>query len=210
MTQPCIQSLRLEGEKVLLRPVAVEDAAPAYRFVAGNPSILRWLLWGGPVGVGEFEDRFSSWRTGSAERTGLVRARGGFDYQLAVCDRSDEAFAGVITLRFGGHPGHGDVGYWVATDYQGCGFASEALRLVGHLAFGHLAAEVMFGWVMVGNEASRHVLEANGYTLEYTARGKARKRGARVDEWYFAQTRGDWGERDGAWAPAGSAIQLGD
>ena len=208
MAQPVVQYTRLEGERVILRPISVEDAPLAYRFVAGNESILRWLVWGGPVGVGDFEDRFSAWRVGKEEHSGLLGPRGGFDYQLAVCDRADGAFAGVVTLRFGGHPGDGDVGYWIATEYQGRGFATDAVRLVGHLGFRHLAANVMFGWVFVGNEASRSVLERSGYTLEYTARGKARKGGKVVDEWYLAQTRWDWEERERGWSPAAADVRL--
>jgi ribosomal-protein-alanine N-acetyltransferase len=201
MTQPVLQYARLEGEIVTLRPVEAADATDAFRFVAGNQSILRWLVWGGPEGVGELEDRFGLWRTGEDERGGLLGARGGYDYQFAVCDRTDGEFAGVITLRFSGHPGHGDVGYWIASEHQGRGLASEAVRLVAHLGFAHLAADVIFGWVFVGNEGSRRVLERNGFTLEYTARGKARKGGKPMDEWYLAQTRWEWESRDGAWRP---------
>jgi ribosomal-protein-alanine N-acetyltransferase len=208
MAQPALQHARLEGERVVLRPVTAADASTAYRQVAGNRQILRWLVWGGPAGVGELEDRFSTWRTGKPERGGLLGTRGGYDYQLAVCDRADERFAGVITLRFAGHPGDGDIGYWIATDSWGRGFASEAVRLATHLGFRYLAANVVFGWVFVGNDASRRVLERNGYRLEHTARGKHRKGVGRVDEWYLAQSRGDWEERDGAWRPAAADVRV--
>ena len=45
MAQPHIQYARLEGENVILRPVSVEDAPLAYRFVANAPALLGdvWL-----------------------------------------------------------------------------------------------------------------------------------------------------------------------
>ena len=208
MAQPALEHVRLAGEKALLRPIRRADATVAYPELAGNQAILRWLVWGGPAGVGDLEDRFASWRTGAPERGGLLGAKGGFDYQLAIVDRADDALAGALTLRFGGHPGSGDLGYWIATGKQGRGLATEAVRLATHLAFGHLEARTLFGWVFVGNEASRRVLERNGFRLEHTARGKRRPGHGRVDEWYLAQTRWDWEAGDAGFVPLEAEVRL--
>lgn len=193
-----VEHARLVGERVLLRPVTVADAAPAYRAVAGREEILRWLVWGGPAGVQELEERFASWRTGADVRSSVLGTSGGHDYWLAIEERETGELVGSITVRFAGHPGDGDIGYWISSDRWGRGYATEAVRLAVRFGFAHLGASVLFAWVFVGNEASRRVLEKCGFALEYTARGKVRKGGKPVDEWYLAQTRWDWERSGGA------------
>lgn len=193
MAQRLLADLELEGEQVRLRPHRVEDADAAFRLLAGEQEILRWLVWDGPSTPAELAEHFGSW---------LVTASGGPDLRLAVEERASGTLVGSISLRFGGHPQQGDTGYWIGVPFQGRGFGSEALALAAHLAFRHLGAQSLYAWVFVGNDTSRRMLERAGFTLVRTVPRRVNKHGARVDEWHFVLLASEWRRLHGDFRPA--------
>ena len=199
--QPRLAHARLVGERALIRPLAEADAEAALPLIQAREEVLRWLVWEGPEDVDELRSSYSSWRRLGDD---------GDDYLFAVCERESERFVGSIGPRFRGHPGLGDLGYWLGEVAWGRGLMSEAVQLVTHLCFRHLAADVLYGYVFVGNQASRRVLEKAGYVHEYTARGKAIKRGRPMDEWYLALSRGAWLRANADYAPRVEEVELDD
>ena len=186
---------RLVGERVVLRPVRRADAVPAFRLVHDRPEILRWLLWRGPVGVEELEASFASWsdppaalRSSEASQTEGDAA----DRFFAITERVGAGFVGTIAVRFTGHPGMGDLGYWLGEHVWGRGYATEAIGLVLRHAFEDLGARSLFAWVFVGNEGSRRALEKNGFTLVRTERERMEQDGIARDEWYLTLLRSEW------------------
>lgn len=178
LTQLC-----LEGPRVRLRLHAEGDAGPAFALLAGEARILRWLVWDGPTTVEELAEYY---------RHPAFDGEHAQDFRLAVEELPEGRLAGSLTVRFGGHPGQGDLGYWLGVPYQGRGLGREALQLAAHLAFVHLAANALYAWVFVGNQPSRRVLERAGFTLVRTVPGRVLKAGARVDEWHFVLLKSDW------------------
>ncbi len=206
-----IEHARLEGERVYLRPISPADAPRAFDMLVGRREILRWLIWDGPQSVGELEERYRSWRLdGDEDEGGNEGEREGSDYQLAVCERGEGAFVGAISVRFRGHSGEGDVGYWIGRVHWGRGFASEAVRLADRLAFRHVGANALSACVFAGNDASRRVLERNGYVHEHTRPKSIAKGGRLIDEWHFALSRWDWERRDGAWLTLAEDVSAED
>src|SRR5262245_37525245 len=178
-----LAAVDLVGERVRLRPHRGEDAAEAFALIAGRDEILRWLVWDGPSSPEELGEYYERW---------MVAGDGGPDLRLAIEERASGELAGSLAVRFAGHPGQGDIGYWVGLPFQRRGFGREALELCVHLAFRHLAASSLYAWVFVGNAASRRVLERTGFTLARTVPGRILKRGARVDEWHFVLLDSEW------------------
>jgi RimJ/RimL family protein N-acetyltransferase len=176
-------ALDLAGELVRLRPHATTDAEPAFALIAGQDEILRWLVWEGPSAPAELAEHYQRW---------CVEGDGGPDLRLAMEDRASGALVGSLSLRFDGHAGQGDLGYWVGRAFQNRGYAREALALAAHAAFRHLGASSLYAWVFVGNQASRRVLERTGFTLTRTVPGRILKRRARVDEWHFVLLASEW------------------
>lgn len=191
LRQPRLRHARVVGERVELRPLRAADADEAFPLIHAQEEVLRWLVWEGPRDLDELRSSYAEFCRPSDE---------GDDYRFAIVDRERGEFAGSIGPRFQGHPGLGDLGYWLAQRAWGRGLASEALRLLTHLCFRELEAQVLYGYVFVGNEASRRVLEKVGYEHEYTARGKTLKRGQPIDEWYLALSRNAWA-RQPDWEP---------
>jgi RimJ/RimL family protein N-acetyltransferase len=147
-------NLRLEGSRSVLRPLRKADARAAFPLIHGQAEILDWLVWRGPKSVRELEDFYAHWS--------LIGAEGG-NYHLAVLDRSTLAFCGSLSLRFAEHAGIGDLGYWIGRDSWGRGIGTDAIFLAAHLAFRHLAADLLRAVVFVGNDRSRRALERVGF-----------------------------------------------
>lgn len=188
--QRVLESAVLVGEQVHLRPHEPGDAERAFELLHGRDPILRWLVWDGPSSPAELEAYYRDWRVGDDEA---------HDYHLAIVRNEDDALVGSLGLRFLGHPGTGDLGYWLGEPYWGRGHASEAVRLACRLAFRHLAAHTLSSSVFVGNLASRRVLEKNGFRLVRTAQRSVR--GAPQPEWALALLAREWEQADGDWAP---------
>lgn len=186
----------IDGARVTLRPHRPEDAAPAFALLHGNDAILRWLVWDGPRDRAELERYYGLWR--------VVRPDGE-DYSLAVVERASGELIGSFGMRFGGHPGTGDVGYWIGTPYQGRGFGGEALAVAARLAFERLDAHALCAWVFEGNAASRAVLERNGFHHVRSVPARVVKGGRAIAEDYFTLLRAEWRERMDAPGRAGDA-----
>lgn len=187
--QPRLEDLEVAGDRVRLRPVRPADAAIAFPLLHGREPVLRWLVWKGPRDVDELARAYADWR---------VLSDAGANYRLAIEEAAGGGFAGTISLRFGGHPFVGDLGYWVAEDRQGRGLGTEAILLAAYVAVAHLRASALVADVFVGNHASARALEKVGFeradTVEAAPLERLEAGGAPVGidrpKWSYALTRG--------------------
>jgi len=143
---------------VILRPIAAGDIELAFDQIHERREILDWLIWQGPESPEDLEPYYSNWCSGGSD---------GYDYHFAVVGRGDGRFSGSIGARFRGHPRTADLGYWIATDRWGRGYASEAIRLLTWLCFARLQSVLVFANVFLGNDASRRALEKSGYSFDH-------------------------------------------
>ena len=199
LKHPVLEEVRLVGDLVILRPIQPDDAIAAFRSVANREEILRWSCWEGPEHEDELRERYADWRKGEDD------AR---DYQFAICEVISNRLVGAIRLNFGGHPGQGELSYWIDVDRWGRGYAGEAVQLIDYLAFGCGLADVLYGWVFVGNDGSKRVLEKNGYSLGYTTKSSVQKFGHDREQWYLVQTSSEWLQREGGWRPQTETLRV--
>jgi RimJ/RimL family protein N-acetyltransferase len=198
MTRQRLAAIELVGARVRLRPHRGDDAAAAFSLLDGQDEILRWLVWDGPSSPVELREYYRHW---------CVEGQDGPDLRLAIEELATGRLAGSLSIRFGGHAGQGDVGYWVGLPFQRRGLGGEALALAAHLAFAHLGAQTLYAWVFVGNETSRKVLERTGFTLARTVNGRIQKRGRRVDEWHFVLLESEWRRRFADFSPGTAEVR---
>src|SRR5436190_13581356 len=104
--------LNLAGARARIRAHTAADGAPAFEMLERRDEILRWLVWDGPSTVSELVEHYTHWCFDSGADC---------DYRLAIEERASSALVGSISIRFGGHPGQGDVGYWVGLPFQNRG-----------------------------------------------------------------------------------------
>lgn len=199
MSTPLLVAALVEGERVRLREARESDAATAFDLLHGNHDVLDWLIWDGPNEVDELREWYAMWRNDTP---------GGTNYHFAIEDRVEGTFLGTLGIRFEGHAGQGDVGYWVRSDAWGRGIATEAVRLANWLGFRHLQSVLHYATVFVGNEASARVLVKNGYVEDEAGASKVAKGGKLVERRFFSISRRAWAAREGSWEPRFSVVEL--
>lgn len=199
MARLVLDRARLEGERVVLRPIDVADIDLAYGQIHGRREILDWLIWQGPETRADLEPHYSSWRTGGPD---------GYDYHFAIVDREDGRFSGSIGARFRGHARTGDVGYWLAEDRWGRGFASEAIRLLTWVCFARLQSVLLYANVFVGNDASRRALEKSGYSYDSTTRPIYD--GVPREQWHMSLSRRGFLRSFMDWEPQRAEVEVSE
>ncbi len=93
-----------------------------------------------------------------------------------------EAMVGSINSTLVGENA-AEIGYWVGAEYLRRGYASRALAELSRYEFERQGMERLVAFVVVGNVASRGVLEKSGYRLTKTVERHGRQ------EWLLELTR---------------------
>ncbi|MEH1128513.1 GNAT family N-acetyltransferase [Micromonospora sp. CPCC 206061] len=110
---------------------------------------------------------------------------------FAITDPAD-TWVGNIDLRISADdPLIGEVGFLVAPEARGRGYATAALRAVCEWAFAEVGLARVKWRAHVGNVASRRVAEKAGFTMEGMLRGDLAHRGERRDAWIASLLPGD-------------------
>lgn len=88
-------------------------------------------------------------------------------WELAIVRTTDDRLIGACDLTFDGR-GEADLGFILARDAWGHGYATEAARALVVAAFQSLGASRVFATCDIGNHASARVLEKAGLRREAT------------------------------------------
>jgi len=199
--QPVLRGTRLEGQRVLLRPLVSADADVAFPMIHGRTPILEWLVWQGPSDVVDLRKRFESWHQTTEK---------GHSYRFAIVDCETQEFVGTMGLRCVDHLFHVELGYWLTEDVWGRGFGTESVQLADYLAFNYLKATVVMAEVFVGNHGSCHVLERNGFRRErrvHRALGvPPEARGG--ERWFYTLTRGTYTRVNAEYRPRVEQVDI--
>jgi RimJ/RimL family protein N-acetyltransferase len=175
---PDLPGGELSDGVVTLRPTGPDDAADLHR-LQQLPEIVRTQV---PPTAYRREQLDRHCAHAEADWLAGVKAR------LTIRDAVTDTFAGDIGL-FYAEPvtGQALVGYGLAPEWRGRGFASRAVRLVTGFAFGHTGIVRLIAGTAPDNAASQRVLAAAGFQRE----GYQRSRlpgpgGSRIDDVLWA------------------------
>lgn len=162
---PWLDVPRIEGERVRLRPHRPDDLE---RVVEGG-SDERTAYWLGRLPQ-PYDRAQAAWFL--AHRSEGMAA--GTDLHWMLADPATDVALGTVSLMHL-HEGMAEIGYWAHPQARGRGVMTEAVRLASRHAVidvedGGLGLHRVHATVAVDNTASRHVLEANGYTFIGTER----------------------------------------
>lgn len=179
---------RIETERLILTwptPSQIED----YYLAIKGTNMFDTLEWDGPS---EPEDLHEFWQANTQNDP----EKHEFDLQVALIDKEEHRYIGGAGLRpVEGDPAHIDIGYALAPEFHGKGFATEAIGALVDEAFKNRGAQRIFAGVHLGNDASRSVVEKVGFALEGVRRRLKQKRGVWLDDWLLAITLPDWERR---------------
>ena len=183
MKQPILEHARMEGERIVLRPLSVDDVATSFELVHGRTEITDWLVWNGPKTPEELVPWYENWARHEGD---------GANYHFAIVEREARTFHGAIGLRFIDHPFQADLGYWLDPDRWGRGYMSEAVEMVTWLAFEHLATQLAYALVFEGNAGSVKVLERAGFRHDPLGTTSVEKKSEVRTEEFYGLSRADW------------------
>jgi RimJ/RimL family protein N-acetyltransferase len=184
MPQTDLQLLpTLEGERINLRWLTVADI-PALFAIFGDPQVTRF--WASPA----LRDEAAAAEL-LAEIHENVRTRKGF--QWGIARRADDVVIGTCTLY---QPDfrhqRSEIGFALARECWGQGYASEALRLALAHAFDVLGFRRIEADVDPRNDASLRALERLGFVREGYLRERYNVDGEIQDSVYLGLLRADW------------------
>lgn len=138
------------------------------------------LIWDGPESLEEFK---------AALRDREEQTRAGLLHAFTIM--KDSVPIGNIRIAPNKLHFSGDIGLWIGSQFHGCGYGTESVRLISAMAFAEFGLHRLEARVFVGNTASRRIFEKNGFELEGTLRQAVFKRGRFLDEWIFAKVNQD-------------------
>jgi RimJ/RimL family protein N-acetyltransferase len=153
-------TLELETERLLLRPVAAADTA-ALAVMNADPEVMRYIGEGLPRTLEQTEGLVAK-VTAHWDEHGW----GAF----AVTERDAGALVGLAILATPTFLPEilpvTELGWRIARDRWGRGYATEAARAVAGFAFGELGLDRVVSCIHSDNRASIRVAEKLGMTLE--------------------------------------------
>ena len=179
-----IKQPTLETERLILRPFAPKDASDLAR-LAGSREIADTTI---SIPHPYSEQQARQWIAGNVD----LCAKGKvvvFGVQL----KSDAKLVGSIGLRdIEVEHARAELGFWIAVEYWGKGYATEAGRAVLAFGFEQLPLNCIYAHHMVRNPASGHVLARIGMQREGLLRQMVRKWGRFEDVVPLSILREDW------------------
>jgi RimJ/RimL family protein N-acetyltransferase len=144
-------------ERLRLRR-SVPDDAEAISAYRSDPDVRRYQGWGdtGPDEV----------RVAIEEMTGRRPGEPGGWVQLTVEERATGRLVGDVGLSPADHdPGVIKIGYTIAPEFQGTGYATEAVRALIDYAFDVLEVDLVRAYASAENAPSIRVAEKSGLRL---------------------------------------------
>jgi len=168
----------LRGDAITLRTIEEADVE-FLRDGINDPEVRAGLLTALPIN-GRQEEEFFEERVSSEEGVNLL-----------ICADGDPA--GAIGLhQIDERAGHCEVGLWLAPEYHGRGYGTEASRLAVNYAFEELRMHRVQARVLDSNEASRRIWETLGFEREGVHRDEAYKGGEYRDVHYYGALESEW------------------
>jgi ribosomal-protein-alanine N-acetyltransferase len=153
--------LVVEGDRLVLRDFVEGDLADVHAF-RGDPEVARFMDFGP-----ETLEQSRAWLDDAIHHNRLRPRRA---YNLAIVRRADARVIGSIgfgeSSRYPPGTGQFGVGYALARDAWGQGYATEALRAAIDHCFDALGARRVSAWCWAENVASVRVMEKAGMRFE--------------------------------------------
>ena len=173
-------------ERLVLRPLTVEDAADVQR-LAGDPDIAATtILIPHPYPDGAAEQ----WIATHARMFALSGA-----LTLGITRRDDGALVGAISLSVDRKHQRGELGYWIGKPYWNRGYCTEAARAVLDYGFNTLELNRIHAEHFSQNLASGRVLEKIGMRREGVSRQHIMRWGRFVDAVLYGILRSEYDAR---------------
>jgi RimJ/RimL family protein N-acetyltransferase len=188
MEQRTRTMLPIRTDRLVLRDFYIDDLDDVHRY-ASDPDVTTYLSWGPNTKV-----QTRQFITQAVlDAASVPRPH----YELAIVDLQAAAVVGSCGLICRStEDACFEVGYCLAREVWGRGYATEMVRALVGFGFEKLAAHRIFGQVVPENPASMRVLEKLGFRQEGRLRRSTRKFGLWRDVLIYAVLEEEWGGKD--------------
>ena len=116
--------------------------------------------------------------------------------QLGIVLTEDNKLIGDIALKIDGFQKHnGEIGFNLSPDYQGRGYATEAVKVLFDYAFEKLGLHRIIGICDARNEGSVKLMERIGMRREAHFKENVWFKGTWGDEYVYAVLKGEWEDK---------------
>jgi RimJ/RimL family protein N-acetyltransferase len=175
---------RLEGDRIVLRPLEDSDASTLYENVK-EYEMARWLI---NIPHPYPEDGALEFINKSKE---LMEK--GESYEMAIEFKETSEVIGVMSFcKVDQKHRNAELGYWVAKDHRNKGIATEAASALLAYGFKKLNLERIYAKCFVDNKPSKRIMEKLGMDYEGTFRHEVFKEDKFIDTIFFSILREDW------------------
>ena len=171
-------------QRLVLRELLLSDA-PAVARQAGDRRVARFLLavpspYPPSLAARWIATRIAWWTAGRGVTLAIARRT------------TPELLLGTVSLRRFVRDRRAELGYWLAAETWGKGFATEAAGALVDFGFRELLLERIYAQVLEGNRASCRVLEKLGMLSEGRRRRHVRKGRRLYDVEMYGMLRAEW------------------
>lgn len=178
---------QLTSARLVLRRFRTEDIATFVRY-RGDPDVARFQSWENFT----IEDgiRFFDWVSTQHPDTPSEW------FQFAVALRATDAIIGDCGLHALADPvGEVEIGFTLAPEQQGRGYAGEAVGCLLDYVFDRLGKDAVVALTDVRNGPSIALLERLGFARDPTPREPVLFKGEVCDEFLYSVRRENWRQR---------------
>lgn len=176
----------LTAQRVRLRPFTIADASELQR-LAGDRRVAEMTL--------NIPCPYPDGAAVAFIASHPEQYAGKHSVAYAIVNTADALIGGMGFVALDGAANEAEMGYWVAYEHWGKGYASEAAGALLEFAFDTLALDRVTARHIVRNTASGRVMEKLGMTLLRTEHDLLWRDGAREDHMFRAITRAGWNGR---------------
>ncbi|MBQ4639806.1 MAG: GNAT family N-acetyltransferase [Clostridia bacterium] len=174
---------RLETDRLILRPLQMDDAKDMYAY-ARDPEVSRHVLW---------DAHKSIWETRHFLRFARNQYRRGFPGSFAMELKESGRMIGTIGFMWV-NPDYksAEVGYSLSRDYWNRGLMTEALEATLRFGFEELKLNRIEAQHDTENPASGKVMAHCGMQFEGVMRSRVMNKGVFRDVAVYAVLKNDW------------------
>lgn len=176
-----MRPVRLVTERLVLRRFRTEDA-PALAAYRSDPAVARYQGWSAPVTEADARRLVRQFAAGSPDTPGW--------FQYAVVRADDGVLVGDVGVHRHENLRQAEIGYTLATAYQGLGYATEAVGAVLDDLFERGVVRIS-AECDARNERSARLLRRLGFTAEGHRRQATWLKGEWTDDLLFGLLASD-------------------
>ncbi len=179
-----VAQLRLLTDRLILRPLTLEDAASLQAIAAVRQVADTMISLPHPYPEDEAQ-RYIAQK--------IVDFKAGNAVAFAIEPKAKQQLIGIVEIR-DLEPDHAqaELSFWLAMGAWGQGYMSEALPPVLKFGFEDLTLNRLCAYHMLRNPGSGRVLQKNGFVQEGMLRQRVKKWGKFEDVALWAILRQDW------------------